>query len=335
MPDINLNKIIPNEFNPRVTFDEQGMNELINSIKQVGIIEPIIVRSIPDGKYELVVGERRFRAAKQAGLKDIPAVIRDYADDEVIELNLIENSQRQDLSYVEKGQCAMNLLKMFPDKFPNKDALARTIGVSPTTIQSWIQSAEVVPAAVQQMIAPADPMSGKVPKGKISGDIAVDISRKVKDKSAQIELAQEITTRGIRWSQARTLINEVAKNPGKTIKDVIKHTIEEAPVLLPFSKKHSEDILKKQKTQTTRKGVNPNIRPGMTVRAAVTHFADLKIEDVYRKKLGEFDENDAQREGGYTLEEFQKVWVKLHNTWNPNETVSVIKFNIEKVVEDT
>ncbi|MBN2463496.1 MAG: ParB/RepB/Spo0J family partition protein [Dehalococcoidia bacterium] len=332
MPNIELKKIQPNRLNPRLEFTKVGLDELSDSIRQVGILEPIIVRPTDNDLYEVVVGERRYRAAQQAGLNVIPVVVKTYTDEEVMELNLIENIHREDLSHIEKGNCAIELLRKFPNEFSTKRQLASILGVSNQTVHAWIQAAQVVPKPIQTMIAPAEPTSGRIPKGKISGDMAVTIARRVKDEGRQVELAQELTRRGIPKPQARKVISEVARQPKKSVQEIFQRTVEEAPVLLPFSKKHADDILIGHKTQTSRKGIYPNIKSGRIVRAAITHFADLEILEVNRKKLSDFDENDAQREGGYTLEQFKDVWKKLHGVWNPNETVSIIRFRLVRAV---
>jgi ParB family chromosome partitioning protein len=209
----------------------------------VGILEPIIVRPAGNDLYEVVVGERRYRAAQQAGLNVVPVIVRSYTDDEVIELNLIENIHREDLSHVEKGNCAVELLRKFPAKFPSIVQLAGSLGVVDSAVGSWIQSAQIVPKAVQVMIAPAEPTSGRIPKGKISGDMAVTIARQVKDEERQVEVAQELTRRGIPKPQARKVISEVARQPERSVQEIFQRTVDEAPVLLPFSKKHADDIL--------------------------------------------------------------------------------------------
>ncbi len=271
MPDVELKKIQPNRLNPRLEFTKAGLDGLSDSIRQVGLLEPIIVRPY-EGEYQVVVGERRYRAAQQAGLDTVPVIIRDYSDDEVIKLNLIENVHREDLGHVEKGNCCVQLLQRFPDKFPTKIKLAETLGVQPQVVTDWIQAARVVPKAVQVMIAPAEPTSGRIPKGKISGDMAVTIARQVKDKERQTELAQELTRRGIPKPQARKVISAVARQPERPVQEIFLRIVDEAPVLLPFSKKHADDVLIGRKTQTSRKGLYPNIKPGKTVRAAITHL---------------------------------------------------------------
>ena len=125
MPDIELKKIQPNRLNPRLEFTKTGLDELSDSIKQVGLLEPIIVRPYGD-EYQVVVGERRYRAAHQAGLDKVPVIIREYTDEQVLELNFIENVQREDLSAVEKARLCQQLLKGFPDKYPSVYALSKS-----------------------------------------------------------------------------------------------------------------------------------------------------------------------------------------------------------------
>ena len=95
MEEIPLRQIQPNSLNPRSSFSKEGLDELAQSIRRIGLLEPIIVRK-KDGFYEVVVGERRYRAAHQAGLDSIPVIIKQLSDSEVIELNLIENIRRED-----------------------------------------------------------------------------------------------------------------------------------------------------------------------------------------------------------------------------------------------
>jgi ParB family chromosome partitioning protein len=108
--EVELKRIRPNRLNPRLDINIERLNELAESIKQIGVLEPIILRPADDG-YEVVVGERRYRAAQQAGLEAVPAIIREYTDEQVIELNLVENIQREELTAVEKGNCVKQLIE--------------------------------------------------------------------------------------------------------------------------------------------------------------------------------------------------------------------------------
>ena len=97
---LKITMVEPNRKQPRKNFDEDSLQELCDSIKQVGMIQPILVQNRND-HYEIIEGERRWRAAKMAGLKEIPVIIRDYSDQEIMEISLIENIQREDLNPIE------------------------------------------------------------------------------------------------------------------------------------------------------------------------------------------------------------------------------------------
>lgn len=329
MPDIELRKIQPNRLNPRLEFTKAGLDELADSIKQVGILEPIIVRPY-NGEYQVVVGERRYRAAHQAGLDKVPAIIQEYTDEEVMEINIIENIHREDLNAVEKGKICNELLNKFPQHYPHKAELARKLGVSESSVEAWLVTTGM-PLEVQRLIAP-ETARRAVPQGKIDYSTAVKISRQVKEPEKFIEVVEHIAQKHIPRRVATQVTKQIAKEPEKSVEQVFREVVEEAPIFLPFSRVHADAIALGTKTQTSRKTKDPRLQLGMTVRAQVTHFADLEIAAVYRKKLGDFDDEDAMREGGYTLKEFKEVWKDLHGEWNPNESVYVIQFKLARQI---
>ena len=106
---VKITTVEPNRKQPRKNFDEDSLQELSDSIKQVGLIQPILVQDRKD-HYEIIAGERRWRAAKMAGLKEIPVIIRDYSEQEIMEISLIENIQREDLNPIEEAQAYKRLL---------------------------------------------------------------------------------------------------------------------------------------------------------------------------------------------------------------------------------
>jgi len=323
---VELKKIRPNRLNPRLEISVTGINELSDSIKEVGLLQPLIVRPKED-VYEVVVGERRYRASQQAGLEKVPAIIRDYTDDEVIELNLIENIHREDLSVVEKAKSCKQLTDNFPNKYPTWERVAEKVGVSFETVKSWVRTLGL-PEEVQRLVAPREIL--RVPEGKIDYQTALHVVERIKEPRKQIQIAREIAERRIPQREARKIIKEVAKEPEKPIEEIIERVVE-GPFVLPFRLSHMEPILKGIKTQTTRKTIpDPKVREGAVIHAAVwePHFADLVITSIERKKLGEFTEEDAEREGGYTLDEFKKVWESIQGegSWSPDEVVSVIHF---------
>jgi ParB family chromosome partitioning protein len=328
MPDIELKKIKPNKLNPRFEFTKAGLDELADSIKQVGVLEPIIIRPTSNESYEIVIGERRYRAAQQAGLDKIPAIIKQYSDEEVMETNLIENIQREELTAVEKGKICKDLLNKFPDKYPGVASLAKHLGVSESSVRSWLYTTEM-PTEVQRRIAPQTER-GNVPKGKVDYRTAVKISHRIKEPGKFTEVIEHIADNRIPRRIAERVTKQILREPDKPVKKVFREVVEQAPVSLPFSRIHAEAITSGIKTQTTRKTKDPRLQPGAIVRAQVTHYSDLEITGVLRKKLGDFTNEDAEREGGYTLEEFKKVWENLHGKWNPEEYVHVIQFKFLK-----
>jgi len=327
--EIELKKIRPNRLNPRLDVSIEHLNELADSIREVGLLEPIIVRPV-DTEFEVVVGERRYRASQQAGLEKVPAIIRKYSDDEVVQLNLIENVQREDLSAIEKGKVCKYLLEKYPDKYPSQMALAKKIGVSHDTISLWLRTVELVPQEVQKYVAPST-ISREVPEGKIDYLTAVRVGRSVKEPKRRVEVIKKLAEKRLPVKERTQVIEKVAREPERPVEELIEE-VAEIPYELPFRLAHMKPILDDMKTQTSRTGIrDPKVKVGAIVHAAVwePHFADLRIMSIERKQLKYFDEEDAKREGGYTLEEFKKVWKDIHGEWDENQLVYVISF--EKV----
>ena len=133
--EININDIMPNRFQPREIFDEQALNELSLSIKEHGVIQPIIVRKIGD-KYEIIAGERRFRASQLAGKQTIPALIRDIDDKEAAKIALLENLQRSDLTPIEEAKTYQTILKL--DNITQEE-LAANLGKSQSTVANKLR----------------------------------------------------------------------------------------------------------------------------------------------------------------------------------------------------
>jgi ParB family transcriptional regulator, chromosome partitioning protein len=145
---IPILQIEPNPLQPRTNFDAGRLQELANSIETNGIIQPILVRK-KGGKYELVAGERRLRAAKLAGLADIPAIVQDYADDRVLEVTLVENIQREDLNPVETAQA---LERLGRELGLSHEQIAARTGKDRTTITNMIRLLRL-PPDVQLLVA--------------------------------------------------------------------------------------------------------------------------------------------------------------------------------------
>lgn len=144
---LNINRIEPNKNQPRKHFDEDALTELAESIKQFGIIEPLVVVK-RKGYYELIAGERRWRAARLAGLKEVPVVIKDFSEQEIVEIALIENIQREDLNPIEEAHAYERLINEFNLK---QDEVAERVSKSRTTITNSLRLLKLTDE-VQQML---------------------------------------------------------------------------------------------------------------------------------------------------------------------------------------
>ena len=159
----------PGRFQPRMTFDEQPLQELAASIKEKGVLSPILVRPIGPDRYEIVAGERRWRAAQLAKLHDVPVVVRELADDQALELAIIENVQRADLNAIEEGAAYEELITKFNR---TQDDVAREVGKSrshvantvrllrlPDQVKAWIREGKLTAGHARTLLAEADPVT--------------------------------------------------------------------------------------------------------------------------------------------------------------------------------
>src|SRR5947207_8672519 len=146
--EIDIDRILPNSHQPRKNFDEDALNELSNSIREHGLVQPVVVRPLDDGFFQLIAGERRWRAAQRAALVRIPAVIREANEHDVLELALIENLQRQDLNPIEEAQAYERLIVDFG---MTQEEVARRVGKNRTTIANMLRLLRL-PPEVQQWL---------------------------------------------------------------------------------------------------------------------------------------------------------------------------------------
>ena len=147
--EVDINSIQPNRKQPRTYFDEEALNELAASIKEVGVMQPPVVRELADGRYELIMGERRLRASKLAGLKTIPVILRASEDNEMLRAALLENIHRSQLNPLEEAAAYQNLLNDFGY---THDELAAKVGKSRPTVTNTLRLLNL-PASVQRKIA--------------------------------------------------------------------------------------------------------------------------------------------------------------------------------------
>ena len=207
--ELPLNKIERCSFQPRTEFNEDSLNELSESIKEKGVLQPIIVRQ-KDDKYEIIAGERRFQAAKRAGLQTIPAVIKNLDDAEVLEIALIENIQRENLSAVEEAKGLLKLTQVYQYK---QEDLGKLIGKSRSYIANTLRLLNL-PESVQQMI-----LDGRLSAGHARTIIGLENAE---------ELAQVMVQNDMSVREAEKLISQTKhkKNGASRVKTADKNIVE-------------------------------------------------------------------------------------------------------------
>jgi ParB family chromosome partitioning protein len=146
--EILISEIEANPFQPRVHFDEEALNELAASIREVGIIQPITLRKIGEKKYQIIAGERRFRASKIAGLTKVPAFVREAGDEAMLELALVENIQREDLDAIE---VALSYQRLMEECKLTQESLSDRVGKKRSTISNYLRLLRL-PAVIQKAI---------------------------------------------------------------------------------------------------------------------------------------------------------------------------------------
>lgn len=190
---IELNKIKSNINQPRKSFDNEKILELAESIKQHGIIQPLIVRKDDKDKYMIIAGERRWRAAKLLGIKEVPVVIMDLTERDILEVSLIENIQRQDLNPIEEAIAYKELLKTFNLK---QEELGKRVGKSRTSIANIMRLINLDERVQQYLIEGViSEGHGRTLLGISNGDLQCEVAQKVIDEDISVrELERLIKT---------------------------------------------------------------------------------------------------------------------------------------------
>lgn len=179
---IEVSKIRPNRSQPRQSFDQDGIEELARSLKTSGLLQPVVVRPAENGSYELIAGERRWRAAQRAGIHQIPAVVRDVPDEKLLELALIENVQREELNAIEEAEAYRILAD---DLGLTQNEIAERVGKQRTTVANAIRLLNL-PAKVQQLVR-----NRQISMGHARALLALE------DEKIILELAERIAREGL------------------------------------------------------------------------------------------------------------------------------------------
>jgi ParB family chromosome partitioning protein len=197
--ELPVTAISANRHQPRRDFDEGSLDELMESIKQYGVLQPVLVRRIAGKGYELIAGERRFRAAKQAGLKQVPAILREYSDQQVTEIALIENIQRENLNPIEEAQAYDHLMVDFK---LTQDAIAKKVGRSRSHIANFLRLLKLAPKVQAQL------ENGVLTMGQARPLAALT------DIELQAEAAEVISEKELSARECEALVRRLQANPG-------------------------------------------------------------------------------------------------------------------------
>jgi ParB family chromosome partitioning protein len=218
--EIDVNNISANPKQPRTVFDEDQLTELALSIKEVGLLQPPVVRSIGNGKYQLIMGERRFRAAKLAGLKSIPVIIRQTSDDQLLREALVENIHRSQLNPLEEGAAYQQLLNDFGY---THDELATKLSKSRPVITNTMRLLNL-PPAVQRRVA-----AGVISAGHARALLSLTDEKEIENLANRI-VAEGLTVRAV---------EEIVASGGAKVKG---GSIKSGKIIAPKLKQIAEDL---------------------------------------------------------------------------------------------
>ena len=247
---INISQIIPNPSQPRKNFKDGDLKELSSSIKNQGLIQPIIVKPTTDNQFQIIAGERRWRACQLNGLHEVDCVIKDLDDTNVLEAALIENIQREDLNVIEEANAYKGLIDI---KAINNEALAKLIGKSPSHVSNILRLLEL-DLKIQQMV--------------INNDLSMGHARALIGVPDAISKANEIIEKKLSVRQVEKITSEFKKNK--------KQKIFKDPNIVDLEKELSDKIGLKTSIQFNDNGSSGSL---------TLYYSDLNQLDDLMKRL--------------------------------------------------
>jgi ParB family chromosome partitioning protein len=194
--EIDLDQITPNPVQPRLSMDETRLDELTRSIQNSGIIQPVVVRRTGDGRFEIVAGERRWRAAQRAGLHRVPVVVREVPDDKLLELALVENLQRENLNPIEEAEGYKHLLD---DHDLTQEQVAVAVGKDRATVANYVRLLGLAPEVRAELA---------------SGTLAMGHARALlglQDPALQRRAARDVVARGMSVRDTEALVKKLSR----------------------------------------------------------------------------------------------------------------------------
>lgn len=249
---MKINMVEPNRDQPRKNFEEDALIELADSIKQFGVLQPLLVRKQKD-YYEIIAGERRWRAAKMAGMKEVPVIVKEFTEQEIVEIGLIENIQRENLNPIEEAMAYKRLMEEFGLK---QDEIAERVSKSRTAVTNSMRLLKL-DDRVQQMI-----IEDMISTGHARALLAIE------DKDQQYELANMIFDEKLSVRDVEKLVKSL-KNP-KKVKE--KKVVENSFVYTNLEEKMKEVIGTKVSISSKGKGKG---------KIEIEYYSDEELERVF------------------------------------------------------
>lgn len=249
---LKINQVEPNRDQPRKDFDEDALLELADSIKQFGVLQPLIVQK-KNEYYEIIAGERRWRAAKLAGLKEVPVIVKDYTKQEIVEISLIENIQRENLNPIEEAMAYKRLLEEFNLK---QDEVAERVSKSRTAVTNSMRLLKLS-KKVQQMI-----IDDMISTGHARALLAID------DEELQYTIANRIFDEKLSVRDTEKLVKSLKAPKKETIKEKIEHTFV------------YDDLVEKMKNVMGTK-VNINSKSNGKGKIEIEYYSEEELERIY------------------------------------------------------
>ncbi len=251
--ELELDQIRRNPYQPRIHFESEKLQELAASIRENGVLQPVIVRRVDDG-YELIAGERRWRAAQLAGLARIPAIVQEVSDEKLLERALVENIQRDDLNAIEEATAYQLLIDQFK---LTQEELAQRVGKSRTAITNTLRLLRLPPPVQQGLLA------GEVTMGHARALLPLP-------KAQQLALSRDIVKRGLSVRQVEQLVQRLLKPP--------------APKSAAADSNTRSAVHKLEQRWKTRVDI---IRTGSAGRIVFHFSSEDELERLYGELMGE------------------------------------------------
>ena len=257
---VKITKIEPNREQPRKNFDEESLNELADSIKQFGLISPILVQ---DRKthYEIIAGERRWRAAKIAGLKEVPVIIREYTDREIAEISLIENVQREDLNPIEEATGYKRLIDEFQLK---QEEVAECVSKSRSAITNSLRLLKLN-TEVQKLL-----INNEISMGHARALLAVE------DAKMQIELAERVVKENLSVRD----VERIVKNLGKPIKEKVSLDEQLQAIYSSYEERIKQSL-------STKVAISPSLKKKGAGKLEIDFYSTEDFERIVDKLMRE------------------------------------------------